>query len=39
MRSWRAPAILAYGFRPLFFGAVFAEAFWLPILSGLVSLA
>lgn len=42
MRAWRGPALLAYGFRPFFFGAgawaVVAMALWVPMLSGLVAL-
>lgn len=38
MRDWRGPAILAYGFRPFFFGAALwamtAMALWVPMLSG-----
>ena len=42
MRAWTGPAILAYGFRPFFFGAAIwaalAMVFWVPMLSGLVML-
>ena len=42
MRAWRGPAILAYGFRPFFFGAAvwtaLAMALWVPMLSGAVML-
>src|SRR6056297_1090537 len=42
MRAWRGPAILAYGFRPFFFGAavwaVLAMMLWVPMLAGHVSL-
>jgi uncharacterized protein involved in response to NO len=42
MRAWTGPAILAYGFRPFFFGAAvwaaLAMVFWVPMLSGLVML-
>lgn len=41
MRAWTGPAILAYGFRPFFFGAAvwaaLAMAVWVPMLSGLVA--
>jgi len=42
MRAWTGPAILAYGFRPFFFGAAvwaaLAMMLWVPMLSGRVSL-
>ncbi len=42
MRAWRGPAILTYGFRPLFLGAsvwaAFAMALWVPMLSGHITL-
>lgn len=38
MRAWTGPAILAFGFRPFFFGAAvwaaLAMALWVPMLSG-----
>ena len=38
MRAWTGPAILAYGFRPFFFGAAvwaaLAMVLWVPMLSG-----
>jgi len=38
MRAWQGPAILAFGFRPFFFGAavwaLLAMALWVPMLSG-----
>ncbi|MFB9149897.1 NnrS family protein [Roseovarius ramblicola] len=42
MRAWTGPAILAYGFRPFFFGAAvwaaLAMALWVPMLTGQLSL-
>jgi uncharacterized protein involved in response to NO len=42
MRAWTGPAILAYGFRPFFFGgalwAALAMALWVPMLSGHLAL-
>jgi uncharacterized protein involved in response to NO len=42
MRAWTGPAILAYGFRPFFFGgalwAAVAMALWVPVLSGHLTL-
>ncbi|WP_146346937.1 NnrS family protein [Falsiphaeobacter marinintestinus] len=42
VRVWRGPAILAFGFRPFFFGAAvwaaLAMAFWVPMLSGALTL-
>ncbi|WP_240611564.1 NnrS family protein [Roseovarius nitratireducens] len=42
MRAWRGPAILTYGFRPLFLGAsvwaAVAMALWVPMLSGHITL-
>ncbi len=42
MRAWRGPALLAYGFRPFFFGAglwaMLAMALWIPMLGGYVTL-
>jgi len=42
MRAWSGPTILAYGFRPFFFGAavwaVLSMLLWVPMLSGRVVL-
>ncbi|MGR3460326.1 MAG: NnrS family protein [Roseovarius sp.] len=42
MRAWRGPAILTYGFRPLFLGAsvwaAVAMVLWVPMLSGYIVL-
>lgn len=42
MRAWTGPAILTFGFRPLFFGAavwaVLAMVLWVPMLSGHLTL-